>query len=282
MRSRESIILLIFTLLPSLGCKSDPMTHFVPLPEGRSWIAHRGDSAHAPENTLAAIRAAFELTPRPHFVEIDVHASRDGELVVIHDDDLARTTGSAGRVSRSDWAQLSELRAGYSEKFGAAFADEPLPRLHEVLDLAADYQGSIMIEVKVRGAGRAVGELLRERGEIARHMVASFEAAAIVGAAMTAPGVRTLYLVGNPDLADIELAQKIGASILGCHHDHAQPELLRAVHEAGLRLWVYTVNDQAGGLRLATLGADGVISDRAGALRPEVEAELGKRLTEAR
>lgn len=274
MRSRQSTFLLILTLLSSLGCQSAPMKQAVALPEDGTWVAHRGDSAHAPENSLAAIRAAFELRPRPHFVEIDVHASRDGELVVIHDDDLARTTGSAGRVSRSDWAQLSEVRAGYPEKFGEAFADEPLPRLADVLDLAAEYHGSIMIEVKVRRAGRAVGQLLRERGEIAQHLVASFDAAAIVGAAMTAPGVRTLYLVGNPDPADLELAQKIGASILGCHVDHAQPELLRAVHEADLQLWVYTVNDQAGGHQLVTMGADGVISDRAGALRQEVESQL--------
>lgn len=273
MRSRHLTLLLIFTLLSSLGCQSASMKHSVPLPEDGAWVAHRGDSAHAPENSLAAIRAAFELTPRPHFVEIDVHASRDGELVVIHDDDLARTTGSAGRVSRSDWAQLSEVRAGYPEKFGEAFADEPLPRLADVLDLAAEYGGSIMIEVKARRAGRAVGQLLSARGEIAQHLVASFDAAAIVGAAMTAPGVRTLYLVGSPDPADLELAQKIGASILGCHHDHANPELLHAAHQAGLKLWVYTVNDQAGGHQLVTMGADGVISDRVGALRTEVESQ---------
>jgi len=252
------------------------------LPEGGAWIAHRGDSAHVPENSLAAVRAALQLRPAPHFVEIDVHASRDGELIVIHDDDLARTTGASGKVSRNDWGELSKLRVGYAEKFGDAFAAEPLPRLHEVLDLASDYQGSIMIEVKARRAGRAVGLLLRERGEVAQHLVASFEAAAIVGAAMNAPGVRTLYLVGNPGPADIELARMLGASILGCHRDHARPALLRAVHEAGLKLWVYTVNDLEGGLQLVSMGADGVISDRVGELRQEVEAVMGKSLAEAR
>ena len=110
MRLRPSTLLFLVTLLPSFGCQSGLMARSVVLPDGATWIAHRGDSAHAPENSLAAIRAAFELTPAPHFVEIDVHASRDGELVVIHDDDLARTTGTSGRVSRSDWAQLCELR----------------------------------------------------------------------------------------------------------------------------------------------------------------------------
>jgi glycerophosphoryl diester phosphodiesterase len=282
MRMRPSTRLLFFPLVLGFACQPASTTQSVPLPEGSTWIAHRGDSAHAPENSLAAIRAAFELTPAPHFVEIDVHASRDGELVVIHDDDLARTTGTSGRVSSSDWAQLTKLKAGYSEKFGEEFADEPLPRLSDVLDLAAKYQGSIMIEVKARSAGRAVGQLLLERGEIAQHLVASFEAAAIVGAAMTAPGVRTLYLVGNPGPADLELAQKLGASILGCHRDHAQPELLRAVQAAGLKLWVYTVNDRDGGLQLLSMGADGVISDRVGALRLEVEAVMSKRAAQAR
>ncbi len=274
MRLRLPLLPYALTVLLGSSCQFAPMSPAVPLPDGSTWIAHRGDSAHAPENSLAAVRAAFELSPAPHFVEIDVHASRDGELVVIHDDDLSRTTGASGRVSRMDWVELTEQRAGYAEKFGDAFAHEPIPRLSEVLDLAADYHGSIMIEVKVRRAGRAVGQLLRERGEVAQHLVASFDAAAIVGAAMTAPGVRTLYLVGDPDPADLELAQKIGASILGCHHDHADLELRRAAHQAGLKLWVYTVNDSAGGLRLVSLGADGVISDRVGALRQEVESQL--------
>lgn len=277
------LALLCLALCPVPACQVQPTTvRPVAIPESPAFIAHRGDSAHSPENSLAAVRAAFELEPAPHFVEIDVHASRDGELIVIHDDELERTANARGRVSRMDWSELTRVKVGYSEKFGDAYAHEPLPRLGEVLDLAADYQGSIMIEVKARAAGIAVGQLLRDRQEIGQHLVASFQAAAIVGAQMSAPGVRTLYLVGDPGPADLRLATQLGASILGCHYDHVDAELVHAVHQAGLKLWVYTVNDRGTGQKLIQLGANGVISDRAGELRPEVERGLAEQMVESR
>ena len=236
------------------------------------WIAHRGDSAHYPENTLSAVRAAFALDPAPSCVEIDVQLTRDGQLVVVHDDELARTTGSARKVSESDWDELKDLRAGFAEKFEQRFAEEPLPRLAEVLDLAAEADGGIMIEVKPRAAGAAVGRLLQERGEVDRHLVASFEPAALAAAEEEAPGVRKLLLISQPVEADLALAEDLGATILGCHHDHATPEIVAAAHAAGLYVWTYTGNDAARAATLKQRGVDGIISDRVGELRAELAA----------
>ena len=245
----------------------------MPLPESPHWIAHRGDSAALPENTLSAVRAAFERTPAPTCVEIDVQLSRDGVLVVVHDDELARTTGDPRRVSESDWADLASLRAGFAEKFGDAFAEEPLPRLEQVLDLAAEFDGSIMIEVKPRAAGEAVGRLLRERDEVSRHIVASFEAAALAAAEDEAPGVRKLYLVSQPVSADLALAQELEASILGCHWEHAHAAIVEEAHAAGMVVWTYTVNDAKAARTLKRAGVDGLISDRVTELRAELDGK---------
>lgn len=259
-------------ILPGCGAlfASDPA---MPLPDVPHWIAHRGDSAVVPENTLAAVRAAFERTPAPTCVEIDVQLSRDGVLVVVHDDELDRTTGDPRLVSASDWSEIASLRAGFTEKFGEQYADEPLPRLEQVLDLAAEFEGHIMIEVKPREAGAAVGRLLRARNELSQHTVASFEAAALAAAEDEAPGVRKLYLVSQPVQADVALAEELGASILGCNWEHAHASIVATAHDAGLVVWAYTVNDAKAARELKRAGVDGLISDRITELRAELDGK---------
>lgn len=261
---RISRIALGLALSTLTACQSPSL---MSLPEAPVWIAHRGNSVEAPENTLSSVGLALRLDPQPQFVEIDVQLSADGELVVIHDDDLQRTTGVAGKVSEKSWAELAGLRAGFAERFQDQFADEQLPRLAQVLDLAAEYDGRIMIEVKARGAGEGVGRLLFERGEIEQHIVASFKPAVLAAAKRMAPGVRVLYLASEPNLGDIALAQELEASILGCHHESASRSLAESVHRAGMQLWCYTVNDAARARELRKLGVDGVISDQVSVVR---------------
>ena len=99
--------------------------------------AHRGDAAHFPENTLAAFRAALETGAEG--IEFDVHLSADGEPVVIHDYDLARTTSGTGLVHERDYAYLRSISAGAWHP--GDFASEPVPHLDEVLALgAAEYE----------------------------------------------------------------------------------------------------------------------------------------------
>jgi glycerophosphoryl diester phosphodiesterase len=119
--------------------------------------AHRGASAEAPENTLAAFRRALEAGADG--IELDVHLSADGVPVVIHDDTLERTTDGRGPVARSSLAVLRELDAG--SWFAPDFSGEPLPTLEETLHLLAG-RLRLNIEVKEARAGMAVVELLRQ------------------------------------------------------------------------------------------------------------------------
>ena len=108
-------------------------------------IAHRGDSAHFPENTLAAFRSALNL--QADLVEFDVQCTKDGQVVVIHDASVDRTTNGRGRVRDMTVAEVQALSAGYPLRFGNAFAAERIPTLGEALETLKG-RGRPMIEIK--------------------------------------------------------------------------------------------------------------------------------------
>jgi glycerophosphoryl diester phosphodiesterase len=115
------------------------------LPKPPLVIAHRGDSAHRPENTLAAIAGALELGAVA--VEMDVQLTRDGHVVVIHDPTLERTTSGHGDVRRMTLAEVRAVSAGYPSRFGDAWAGERVPTLAEALGLLRD-RARALVEIK--------------------------------------------------------------------------------------------------------------------------------------
>jgi glycerophosphoryl diester phosphodiesterase len=115
-------------------------------------IAHRGGSAYAPENTLAAFQSAVEQGADG--IELDVHLSADGEVVVIHDADLERTTDGSGSVYENPLAALKELDAG--SWYGSEFIGEEIPTLDEVFELAGE---RLFINVELKGPGLFRSEL---------------------------------------------------------------------------------------------------------------------------
>src|SRR5258707_103264 len=108
-------------------------------------IAHRGDSAHRPENTLGAFASALEIGAA--IAEFDVHLTRDGEVVVIHDATLDRTTNGHGAVRNLTLAEIRRFSAGYPARFGSAYPGERVPTLGEVLGLLRE-RAQAMIEIK--------------------------------------------------------------------------------------------------------------------------------------
>jgi len=108
-------------------------------------IAHRGDSAHRPENTMASFVSALEIGA--DILELDVQLTKDGQLAVIHDATVDRTTNGSGAIRDMTLADLRELSAGYPTLFGSAFADERVPLLGEVLGFLKG-RGRALIEIK--------------------------------------------------------------------------------------------------------------------------------------
>ncbi|MCZ6599199.1 MAG: glycerophosphodiester phosphodiesterase family protein [Planctomycetota bacterium] len=235
--------------------------------DGPLLIAHRGNSSEAPENTLAAMRSALALGAPPELVEIDVHTSRDGELVVIHDATLERTTDGQGAVAEKSWDEIRGLDAGFADRFGLRFTGERVPSLDEVLDAVAGTGTGVMIEVKVHGAGGSAARLVVQRGEMDRHLIASFEPDVVVDASLEHPGIRTMLISGRATDEVVELASRIGASVLGVDHGGLTPQIVEQAHSKELELWCWTVDDEERAAELLRWGVDGIITNRPAAMR---------------
>jgi len=135
-------------------------------------IAHRGASSYAPENTLAAFDLAIEMGVR--HIELDVHATRDNHIVVIHDDTVDRTTDGSGPVTNFTLATLRKLDAG--SWFGGHFAGERIPTFDEVL---GRYKGRIHIHTEIKGQStylsQRTADLIRQHGMAQEVTITSFQ-----------------------------------------------------------------------------------------------------------
>jgi glycerophosphoryl diester phosphodiesterase len=214
-------------------------------------IGHRGAAGHEPENTLRSIRKALEFGADA--VEFDVHCL-DGRLVVFHDATLDRTTNGRGTLASMSFARLRELDAGKGER---------IPTLEEICD-TVDRRAKLHIELKGRGTAMPTGETIdryvREHGwRYDDFLVSSFyhdELAQLAGRSIPL-GI----LFSKSPARFASLAEKLGAYSIHCKADYVTPALLDQAHRAGLKVFVYTVNDAGAIARLRDLGADGVFTD---------------------
>jgi glycerophosphoryl diester phosphodiesterase len=238
-----------------------------------STVAHRGASGLAPENTLAAVRAAVALGADA--VEVDLHRTGDGALVVVHDHTLTRTTdiarrlpGRAGcRVGELTHDEVRALDAG--SWFSPSYAGERVPLLTEVLDLLRGSGTGLLLEVKdpasYPGIEADVATALREASTggspTGRHVVVeSFDHASMLRLKQIVPSVPVGLLGAPPRRLLPRLAgwadqvNPAARWLRRCYVD--------AVHDAGLDCQPWTVDDPAAMARLAHLGVDGVITNR--------------------
>lgn len=215
-------------------------------------IAHRGASALAPENTLAAIERA--IARGAAWVEVDVQACADG-LVVIHDDTLERTTDGHGPVARQTVAALRALDAGHGERI-------PLPQ--EVLALC---RGRCALNLELKGPGVAPRLLPLLRDALAGGwsaealLCSSFDWPQLETLRAALPGLALGVLCEQVDASALAMARRVGARVIACALEHADADAVAAAHGAGCALWVFTVNDADTAARLAALGVDGIFSD---------------------
>jgi glycerophosphoryl diester phosphodiesterase len=230
-------------------------------------LGHRGASFEAPENTLAAFRLALEQGADG--LELDVTLTADGQVVVVHDDTLDRTTNGHGPVSRLSLAEVQALDAGYPARFGLQFAGQRVPTLAEVF-AACGEQGILNIELKHdhspgrRLAGRVV-ELIHAHGWQSRVILSSFQFSSLgrVKALDPALPVGLLYMAPRfgPRLAEC-LA---GVLPHEAHHPAALGLSAAQVawfHQHALRVNVWTVDDERELRRLAAAGVDGLITNK--------------------
>jgi glycerophosphoryl diester phosphodiesterase len=234
-------------------------------------IAHRGASADAPENTIAAFELALEQGADG--IELDVHLSADAHPVVIHDFTLERTTDGAGPVSGYRVRELKRLDAGgwLDRRFGG----QRVQTLQEVLERFRD-RARFWVELRggsalYPGIEERVVSLLEIYDVVDRAVVQTFDLEAIARIRATSREVRVGALVAQPPL-DRALLQR-GAADAICPGAHLITEALVAeIRGAGCACYVWTVNEPAQMDRLVEWGVNGIITDRPGVLR----ARLGR------
>lgn len=230
-------------------------------------MAHRGSSDQAPENTLAAFELALKVGSNG--IELDVHLTKDGEVVVIHDHTLDRTTNGKGLVENHTLAELKELDAG--SWFSPEFVGQRLPSLIEVLKLVKDHDVLLNIETKVALGFEALNEklvpLLDEYEMWDRTIVSSFNHYALAQLKIMKPQVRTGILYNCGMVNPWVYAKSIGASALHPHYMTIIPEIVRGAQENGMMVNVWTVDEKVDIQRVLQLDVDGIISNLPGVVK---------------
>lgn len=240
-------------------------------------IAHRGHSVAAPEQTVAAFRAAVELGA--DMIEADVHRTRDGRLVLCHDCDVDRTTSGRGRVADHTFDELRALDAG--SWFDSRFAAERVPSLDELYDLAVEAGVALCLEVKGESPAEraetacAVGAEIVARDRLARDVLASFDHRALAAAVRAAPGLRLaperLPERGPADASRaVAQAKAAAARIVQHHHEDLDAATVTQAHAAGIAVWAWAPNTPEAIARVLALGVDAVMGDDVAALRAAV------------
>lgn len=227
-------------------------------------FAHRGASLHAPENTLAAFKLAVEQGADA--IELDAKLSADGQVVVMHDDSVDRTTNGTGRIKSLTLSELQQLDAG--SKFNPSFHKETIPSLAEVFEAVGR---KILINVELTNYSSPIDDLPEKVASLVKDfqleksvLLSSFNMIALIRArkllSATPMGLLTFPSLGRMTL-DSNLIRF--DSLLSLHPDvsDSTSELIHAVHRVGSRLNVYTVNQAEDMRRLFSQGVDGIFTD---------------------
>ncbi|WP_149182877.1 glycerophosphodiester phosphodiesterase family protein [Streptomyces sp. TRM49041] len=210
-------------------------------------IGHRGVMGVEPENTLRSFVRAEQAGMDA--IELDLHLSKDGALVVMHDADVDRTTDGTGPIADKTLAELRELDAGMGER---------VPVFDEVLETVAS---PLQAEIKDVAAARALAEVMHRRDLIGRVEVSSFHDAAVAEITRLVPGVRTVLIASRwgPDI--VERALTVGADGVALNMRRLTLETAERSRAAGLRVIGWVVNTPQH-LRLArALELDGATTD---------------------
>ncbi|KWT62203.1 glycerophosphodiester phosphodiesterase [Streptomyces albus subsp. albus] len=252
-------------------------------------VAHRGASAYAPENTLAAVDAAADLGFA--WVENDVQRTKDGELVILHDTSLARTTNVEQVFpGRAPWnvadftlAEIEKLDAG--SWFGPKFSGERVPTLEDYMDTVEDNDQNLLLEIKspelYPGIERQILKELREDGWLDRDhvkrrlIVQSFSADSVKKVHSLRPDIKTGFL-GTPAVAELPkyaaFADQINPQYKSIDAGYvASVHKVKGPHGRPLEVFTWTIDDAANAVKAAGQGVNGIISNKPDVIRDALE-----------
>jgi len=223
--------------------------------------AHRGASSTCPENTMVAFQAAIDAGAT--WIELDIHECADGELVVMHDATVDRTTNGTGKIADLSLAELRTLDTGAWRS--AEFAGEGVPTLAEVLALVQKHGVRLNVEVKRFSrpvAAQRLAGLLREYAPTdgSGHVVSSFELAALLQVREQDADVPLAFLGSKPGA--VATALEHGFPWVHLHHKAVSLDTVIAAHAAGVRVMTWTMDAPSWLAHYARLGVDKVCTNR--------------------
>lgn len=240
-------------------------------------VAHRGGSALAPENTLAAFRNAMALPVDA--IELDVHMSRDGHMIVFHDNTVDKRTDGQGNILDLDFDYLRGLNAA-AHFPGGWPQPQQIPTLREVLNIA---KGHVQVYIEIKTSKRAgvygrypnivetVVNEVRATGMVDQVLVMSFDWSLLPHVKTLEPDLQTGTLVSD-DTWDVHAqgalttliaqAQSLGCSWLNMDWKLCTEDMPAIIHKHGLSIGLWTVNNQQDMRRFARAGVDSITSDR--------------------
>ncbi|MGW6026056.1 glycerophosphodiester phosphodiesterase [Streptomyces sp. NPDC055099] len=251
-------------------------------------VAHRGASAYAPENTFAAIDKAADMGFR--WVENDVQRTKDGELVIMHDDNLKRTTNVEELYpDRAPWkvadftaAEIARLDAG--SWFSPKYAGQRVPTLKQYMNRVSRNHQKLVFEFKkpelYPGIEKQGLDILRKTGWLDKHhvrsklVIQSFSADSVKKVHKLRPDIKTGFL-GTPAVADLPEYAKFSDQINSTHGSISADYVsaihaLKGPHRKRLEIFTWTVNDAAAAKRVAGFGVDGIITNTPDVVRKAI------------
>lgn len=211
-------------------------------------IGHRGARGHEPENTIRGIRRALAMGVRG--IEIDVHAVH-GRLLVIHDDSLTRVAGVDKQLHELTFDELRKLDVGSGEQ---------IPLLEEVLAIMP-HEILFNIEMKGKGCASLLVPILSRHQAPEQLLVSSFHHLELRQFHMAMPSIATGILLCGMPLRMVSDARECGATHININLENATPDVIEEIHQAGMKVLVYTVNNPQDIERMRTLGVDGIFTD---------------------
>ena len=229
-------------------------------------IAHRGASGAglAPENTLAAFEKAIQIGV--DVLEIDVHSTRDGQIVVLHDASLERTTDRRGLVRELSLEQVRRADAG--SWFGSEFKREKIPLLEEVLELAR-HRALLLIEIKADFITERILQIIASMRAEEQVVVQAFNPQTVQRVKLLNPGLPAALLIGKLSTVPSRLRARrlarqvlqVGANALSIWHGALTPPFFEEMRKRAIGVWAWTVDEEVAMRDLVLMGVQGIITN---------------------
>jgi len=237
-------------------------------------FAHRGASAYAPENTWAAFQKAMEMNAGG--IEIDVHLSKDGHVVICHDEKVDRVSNGTGLVKDKTLDELKSLDFG--SWFGKEFAGEQILTLDEFLKLIEDWDGILNVELKsgivlYEGLEEKVIDILKKYDRIDNTIISSFNHYSLLAVKKMEPRLKTGILYTAGLVEPWEYAKRIGANAVHPLFYSLVPPIIEGCRNNGIIMNAWTVDQPEYIKVLAANGVDGIITNV-----PDIALKITSRL----